>query len=446
MPAKAPAKARAPGVISAGRAPALSAFRPLGEGRNPNRHTQQGLGQLEAAMDLQGYVAPMTAARNGAILDGNARLEKAATKFDGVAPLVVEHDGRRPVIMVRTDIADEDDPLARDIIVSANRVAQVDLDLDLDVLKSFAADGLDLAPYEFDAGMLREITGGTVGKTDPDTVPAERATDIKPGDLFELGKHRLQCGDCTKAEDVARLMGKNVALIMNTDPPYGVGLDLTDNHEASNAAKGIDVQYRHFKPVVGDDLTGEQLQRFLEVAIRTAVPHLSKHAAFYLWHPMLTQGTFFAAAAAAADILIHRQIIWVKPHFIFGRGDYHWKHELCFYGWQRGFRPNFYGERNQDTVWLLDEGGGSIRKDQHHPTQKPVELFLRPIYNHTRTDEAIYEPFGGSGSQFVAAEQTQRRCLGLEIEPGYCQVIIDRWEAFVGNGVKAVKVGEAVRV
>ena len=183
MPAKAPAKARAPGVISAGRAPALSAFRPLGEGRNPNRHTQQGLGQLEAAMDRQGYVAPMTAARNGAILDGNARLEKAATKFDGVAPLVVEHDGRRPVIMVRTDIADEDDPLARDIIVSANRVAQVDLDLDLDVLKSFAADGLDLAPYEFDAGMLREITGGTVGKTDPDAVPAERATDIKRGDL-----------------------------------------------------------------------------------------------------------------------------------------------------------------------------------------------------------------------------------------------------------------------
>lgn len=94
--------------MSQKRKQSLAAFRPLPQGKNPNRHTQQGLGQLEAAMDRQGYVAPMTAARNGAILDGNARLEKSATKFDGVEPLVVEHDGSRPVIMVRTDIADED--------------------------------------------------------------------------------------------------------------------------------------------------------------------------------------------------------------------------------------------------------------------------------------------------------------------------------------------------
>jgi hypothetical protein len=110
-------------------------------------------------MDRHGYVAPMTAAKNGTVLDGNARLEKAATKFPGVAPLVVEHDGTRPVIMVRTDIASADDPLARDIIVSANRIAEVDLDYDVDVLRDFAAAGLDLAPYEFDAGMLASITG-----------------------------------------------------------------------------------------------------------------------------------------------------------------------------------------------------------------------------------------------------------------------------------------------
>jgi len=139
------------------KSPSLSAFRPLLA--NPNRHTPQGLGQLEAAMDRHGYVAPMTAAKNGTVLDGNARLEKAATKFPGVAPLVVEHDGTRPVIMVRTDIASADDPLARDIIVSANRIAEVDLDYDVDVLRDFAAAGLDLAPYEFDAGMLASITG-----------------------------------------------------------------------------------------------------------------------------------------------------------------------------------------------------------------------------------------------------------------------------------------------
>ena len=135
----------------------LQHFRPLA--RNPNRHTQQGLGLLEASMDRVGYVAPMTAARNGAVLDGNARLEKVATKFDGVTPLVIEHDGRRPIIMVRTDIPDEDDPRARDIIVGSNRIAEADLEWDTEVLKQFAADGLDLKAFEFDAKTLTELTG-----------------------------------------------------------------------------------------------------------------------------------------------------------------------------------------------------------------------------------------------------------------------------------------------
>jgi hypothetical protein len=136
------------------KAASLADYRPLPAGRNPNKHTQQGMGQLDAAMSRQGYVAPMTAASDGTILDGNARLETVATKFPGVAPLVVEHDGTRPVVMVRTDIASADDPLARDIIVSSNRVAEVDLAYDLDVLRDFAAEGLDLATYEWPEGFI----------------------------------------------------------------------------------------------------------------------------------------------------------------------------------------------------------------------------------------------------------------------------------------------------
>lgn len=154
---------------------------------------------------------------------------------------------------------------------------------------------------------------------------------------------------------------------------------------------------------------------------------------------MLTQGTFFAAAAAAADILIHRQIIWKKPGFVLTRsGMYHWAHELCFFGWRRGHQPPWYGPKNQTSVWEL----GRDADAGQHPTQKPVALFLPPITNHTLEGEAVYEPFAGSGSQFIAAEQTSRRCVGLEIEPRYCQVVIDRWEAFTGQ--TAVKVGEAV--
>lgn len=143
------------------RPTALSAFRPLQA--NPNAHTQQGMGQLDAAMSRHGYVAPMTAAADGSVLDGNARLEIVATKFPGLAPLVVEHDGTRPIVMVRTDIKDANDPLARDIIVSANRIAEVDLAYDVNVLREFARDGLDLTPYEFDASTLKEIAVGTGG-------------------------------------------------------------------------------------------------------------------------------------------------------------------------------------------------------------------------------------------------------------------------------------------
>jgi hypothetical protein len=133
----------------------LASFRPLVS--NPNKHTQQGMGLLDAAMSRHGYVAPMTAAADGTILDGNARLETVATKFPGVDPIIVEHDGTRPIIAIRRDLKNADDPLARDIIVTANRVAEADLAWDVDVLREFSADGLDLAPFEFDAGMLKSL-------------------------------------------------------------------------------------------------------------------------------------------------------------------------------------------------------------------------------------------------------------------------------------------------
>lgn len=407
--------------------------------KNRRTHGARNVEMIAASLKAVGAARSIVIDERNEVLAGNGVLQGAAAA--GLSKLqIVDVDGETLVAVRRRNLTKAQ---KRALALYDNRAAEL-AEWNVAQLQADVAEGFDFAPY-FTTAELKTVFGAKLktGRTDPDEAPDVRRTSIVRGDLFELGTHRLLCGDCTIAEDVARLMGKVRAGLMNTDPPYGVGLDLTDNHKASNAAKGIDVQYRTFKPVSGDDLTGEQLQRFLEVAIRVAVPHLTTTAAFYLWHPMLTQGTFFAAAAA--DILIHRQIIWVKPHFIFGRGDYHWKHELCFYGWQRGHRAPFYGQRNQDTVWLLAEGGGTIRKDQHHPTQKPVELFVRPIENHTRPDEPIYEPFAGSGSQFIAAEQTQRHCLGIEIEPGYCQVIIDRWEAFTGQQAKKVGARKARR-
>ena len=404
--------------------------------QNRRKHNPRNLGMLADALRKVGASRSIVIDETGEILAGNGVV--AAASEVGLSKVqVVDVDGDTVVAVRRSGLSAEQ---KRELAIYDNRTAEL-AEWDWERLAQDKTEGLALEPW----WTPEELQLPTVaGRTDPDAVPEVRATDIQRGDLFELGAHRLLCGDSTQAADVARVMGTERAGLMNTDPPYGVGYDHQDAHDAKNDAYGENKQYRTFTKITGDELSGEQLQRFLEAAIRVAVPHLAKNAAFYLWHPMLTQGTFFAAAAAAAaDILIHRQIIWVKPHFIFGRGDYHWKHELCFYGWQRGNRPPFYGERNQDTVWLLTEGGGTIRKEQHHPTQKPVALFIPPLLNHTRANEWVYEPFAGSGSQLIACEQLTRRCRAIEIEPQYVQVALDRWEAFTGQ--RAVKVGEAVR-
>lgn len=273
------------------------------------------------------------------------------------------------------------------------------------------------------------------GGTAEDDVPEPpKKPRTKRGDLYFLGEHRLLCGDSTDHQELARLMDGQRAGLMNTDPPYGIAYDDETRIAAESAHDG---QQRKSKwdAIQNDDLKdGPTLQGFLENVIKAAVPHLVKNSAFYLWHPMLTQGTFFAAAAAAADILIHRQIIWVKPSLLFGFGDYHWRHELCFYGWRRGYRPEFYGERNQTTVWELKHevsNGGRV-----HPTQKPVRLFEIPMENHTREGEICYEPFSGSGSQIIAGERLGRRVFAMELEPGYCDAAVSRWEAFTGKKAK----------
>ena len=212
--------------------------------------------------------------------------------------------------------------------------------------------------------------------------------------------------------------GKKAGL-MATDPPYGVAYN---NAERPNP--GI------AKPRIANDelISGPQMQEFLESMLVAALPSMELTAAFYFWHPMLTQGTYVAAAAAAAaGILIHRQIIWVKPGLLLGRGDYHWRHELCFYGWQQGNRPPFYGPRNQDTVLEIGNVTSKERKEMNHATPKPVALWEKPLNNHTRIGEICYEPFAGSGTQFIAAEQLKRICYGMEIEPKYCDVIVSRW-------------------
>jgi len=273
---------------------------------------------------------------------------------------------------------------------------------------------------------LREIDKFTVSVNPAeDAVPPVPEVPVtKPGDLWILGGHRLLCGDSTKADQVLRLMGEQRAGLMATDPPYGVNYDSAELHEYGVSYARID----------GDHRQDQVLQSFLETAFSVALMALHPNAAWYLWHAMLTQGFFAAAAAAAAaHVILHRQIIWVKPVLVFGRGQYHWKHELCFMGWVKGHEPADYSEHKDTTVWEIPGVDLKERRDFQHSTPKPVELFRRPILKHLKPGEVAYEPFAGSGPQFIAAELTERRCFGLEIEPRYCDVIVKRWENLTGN-------------
>ena len=301
-----------------------------------------------------------------------------------------------------------------------------------DLIVEIDTGDFDIEITGFNYGELEKIIGYEKPGSNGEVVEAQinkadelqKKWQVERGQIWEIGRHRLMCGDSTNTAIVQALFKGQSAVLMNTDPPYGINYgDIANNRRcaADKRHGGDDKDYesQSYPDIANDDLDGLKLQEFLEASIRAALPVLIENPAFYLWHPMLTQGTFFAAAAA--DILIHRQIIWVKPSLIMGHGDYHWRHELCFYGWIRGKRCVWYGDRTQDTVWQIGR-----ENDGSHPTQKPAELFAIPLRNHSRPGEICYDPFLGSGSQLVAAEQLGRICYGMEIHPPYCSVALQR--------------------
>jgi len=305
------------------------------------------------------------------------------------------------------------------------RIGQDDTTKITDILAELAntpigLEGTGYGAADLDA-LIDELAGMTEPAellTDPDEVPEEVETRCKPGDLWILGRHRLLCGDSTKADDVARLMDGAVAEIMVTDPPYGVEYDADWRTTARNADGSLlsTGSGRAVGKVSNDDR-----------ADWTETWSLFEGDIAYIWHAG-NKAHIVAESLLSCDLQIRSQIIWAKNNLVIGRGDYHPQHEPCWYCVRKGQPGLRTDDRKQTTLWQIDK---PRKSETGHSTQKPIECMSKPLENHTV--EKVYDPFLGSGTTLIAAEKLNRKCYGMEISPKYCDVIIQRWENATGQ-------------
>jgi DNA modification methylase len=397
--------------------------------KNANRGTDRGRAALERSLREYGAGRAVLIDRHGRIIAGNKTVEQAK-RLD--LPLrVVKTDGKHLIAVQREDLDLATDAHAKALAVADNRVGELDLEWDLDVLKQLHADGIDLSAFWTDAEFAALFTNTNTGLTDENTVIAPGPTDIVRGELFILGHHRLLCGDATSAGDITRLLEGATPLVMITDPPYGVAYDPAWRHR-------VNPQQRTAVGRVQND----------DRASWSAAWQLFPGRVAYVWHAGL-KAAVVATDLETAGFTLRSQIIWVKQHFALSRGDYHWGHEPCWYA-VRG-KGQWRGDRRQTTVWEvpnLNPMGGTRAGENAvtgHGTQKPVRLFELPILHHTLAKEPIYDPFCGSGTAIIAAEKLGRACYAMEIDPQYVQVAVTRWEAFTGQKALRQRVASATR-
>ena len=237
-------------------------------------------------------------------------------------------------------------------------------------------------------------------------MPDEIKTNIVLGDLFEIGEHRLLCGDSTQTDTFKTLFGEQLADLVVTDPPYNVA------YEGKTKAK----------PTIKNDSMGDgDFYQFLYDFYTALGSYTKPGGAWYVWHAD-SEGANFRKAMADSGIMVKQCLIWVKNSMVIGRQDYQWKHEPCLYGWKEGAAHGWYSDRKQTTVLDFDRPS----RNAEHPTMKPIPLFAYQIANSSKQGDIVADGFGGSGTTMVACHQMNRKAYLVEFDPKYCQVIIDR--------------------
>ena len=284
--------------------------------------------------------------------------------------------------------------------------------------------GFDLALTGFGELELEKLLISADGDGDPDEAPEPPAEPIsKPGDLWICGEHRVLCGDATVRADVDRLLDGELADMVFCDPPYGVNY--------ANSAK--DKLRGKNRPILNDNL-GEGFGAFLQAA---SVNMLAvTKGAIYICMSSSELDTLQKAFREAGGKW-STFVIWAKNTFTLGRADYQRQYEPILYGWKDGAEHFWCGARDQGDVWFFDKP----QKNDLHPTMKPVALVERAIRNSSKSRDVVLDPFGGSGTTMIAAERTGRRARLLELDPGYCDVIVRRWEEVTGDRAQRFEFG-----
>lgn len=393
--------------------------------RNAREHSDDQVQQLRASLREFGFVAPLLIDAQGNILAGHGRLMAAkAEDMTEVPCVLVEHltdTQRRAYILADNRLAEQ----------ASWNAALVSLEL-----QELQDAGFDLALTGFDESdiVLEDSTDVQEDGYEPE-LPAEPRS--RQGQIYQLGRHRLMCGDATVAEDVAALMAGIQAQLLLTDPPYNV--DYT-----GGTAERLKIE---------NDAQGEDAYcEFLRLALGNGLAALEPGASFYLWHADGGPGRMVRDACQQAGLQVRQCLIWVKQSATLSRQDYHWQHEpclhgrteletaldcgdtwndheACLYGWKDG-RPHLWcSDRKQTTVLEFDRPA----KSEKHPTMKPVRLFAYQIANSTLREAVVLDLFAGSGTTAIACEQLGRTAYLMDSDPRFVDVIIDRWEQLTGE-------------
>lgn len=366
--------------------------------KNAKKHDKTQIANVAESISQYGFVQPIVIDKDGVIVIGHCRA-LAAKKL-----------GMETVPCVCVDDLTPEQVNALRLVDNKSNESDWDMDLLADELSE-----LDLSAFDFDWGLPEEEQ--EVVEDEAPEVDEENEPISQRGDIWQLGRHRLMCGDSTKIEDIQKLAGVAKIDMLLTDPPYGVDYvgKTKDALKIENDAKSDD-----------------EFILFLQNAFAAADSVMKPGAVFYIWHAD-SKAYVFRMACQMVGWEVRQVLIWVKNSMVLGRQDYQWKHEPCLYGWKNGAGHLLAADRKQTTVLEFDKPNAN----REHPTMKPVALFDYQIKNNTKGGDIVLDMFGGSGTTVIACEQNGRTAYVMEYDPKYVDVIVKRWENLTGE--KAVR-------